>query len=242
MNGPASTAARRPILSTRAALLCVIVVLVLTNLADNLWAPSWILPTALVATTVLIVLAWLAGCDADDLGLGRTDLPRQLRWAGALVLIVACCYLAAALVPAGQGLFEDRRTGGLGAREVLWRVCVAVPVGTVLLEEVAFRGVLYGLVDRDFGTRAAIGFSSLLFGLWHILPSLHLNDAKPVLGSVFGHSPWGAVLVNAAAVLFTAAAGVVLCVLRRLSGGLLAPMALHWATNAFGYLVAHLVE
>lgn len=151
------------------------------------------------------------------------------------------CYLVAALLPVTQGLFEDRRSSDLSVGEVLWRVCVAVPIGTVLLEEVAFRGVLYGLMYRDYSSRAAIAVSSLLFGLWHILPSLGLNDAKPALGSVFGHSLLGTVLVNAAAVTFTAAAGWLLCVLRRRSGSLLPPMALHWATNALGYLVAYLV-
>lgn len=42
--------------------------------------------------------------------------------------------------------------------------------------------------------------------------------------------------------LFTAAAGAVLCELRRRSGSLLAPMALHWATNALGYLAGYLIR
>ncbi|MFI7415082.1 type II CAAX prenyl endopeptidase Rce1 family protein [Streptomyces sp. NPDC049627] len=42
----------------------------------------------------------------------------------------------------------------------------------------------------------------------------------------------------AVAIAATAAAGVVLCELRRRSGSLLAPMALHWAVNGFGYACA----
>ncbi|MFG2748367.1 CPBP family glutamic-type intramembrane protease [Streptomyces xanthophaeus] len=42
--------------------------------------------------------------------------------------------------------------------------------------------------------------------------------------------------------LFTAAAGVQFCELRRRSGSLLAPMGLHWAVNAFGYLVGYLLR
>jgi uncharacterized protein len=38
----------------------------------------------------------------------------------------------------------------------------------------------------------------------------------------------------------TTLAGVVFCELRRRSGGLLAPFALHWAVNALGLLVAWL--
>jgi membrane protease YdiL (CAAX protease family) len=43
-------------------------------------------------------------------------------------------------------------------------------------------------------------------------------------------------------VLFTAAAGCLFCELRRRSGSLLAPMGLHWATNALGYLFAFLLR
>jgi uncharacterized protein len=38
--------------------------------------------------------------------------------------------------------------------------------------------------------------------------------------------------------LFTAAAGVLLCELRRRSGSLLAPAGLHWAVNGLGVLVS----
>ena len=41
--------------------------------------------------------------------------------------------------------------------------------------------------------------------------------------------------------LFTAAAGVLLCVLRWRSRSLLAPMGLRWATNALGYLATYLL-
>lgn len=84
--------------------------------------------------------------------------------------------------------------------------------------------------------------SSGLFGLWHVLPSLHLATAKPAVNSVVGDSGLGVVLAVLGAVLFTAAAGVLFCELRRRSGSLLAPMGLHWAVNALGYLVGYLLR
>jgi len=41
-----------------------------------------------------------------------------------------------------------------------------------------------------------------------------------------------------AAVITTVLAGVVLCEPRRRSGSLLAPIGLHWAINALGYVAA----
>ncbi|MEU4127675.1 CPBP family intramembrane glutamic endopeptidase, partial [Streptomyces virginiae] len=167
---------------------------------------------------------------------------RGARWALALIALVALVYLVGALLPATRSLFEDRRHDAMGAGDVTLRVLVLVPVGTVLLEEVAFRGVLYGLVRRSHGALRATAVSSLLFGLWHVLPSLHLATAKPALTEVFGDSAAGAALAVVAAVVFTAAAGVLFCELRRRSGSLLAPMGLHWAVNAFGYVAGYLLS
>lgn len=228
--------------STKAAVALVVAVLVLTNLANNRWARSWILLTAVVVSALLIRIMFRAGGDWADIGLAPGTLGSGLRWAAALVGIVAAGYLCAAVLPFTRGLFEDQRTSTLSGAEVALRVLVTVPVGTVLLEEIAFRGVLYGLVLRIRPVLTATLLSSLLFGLWHILPSLHLTDDKPALGSLFGHSVLGAVVANIGSVLFTAASGCLFCYLRHRSRSLLAPMALHWATNALGYVFGFLLR
>jgi membrane protease YdiL (CAAX protease family) len=184
----------------------------------------------------LTAILWWAGGTRDDVGLGAGTLRRGALWALALIGLVALAYLAGALLPSTRPLFLDRRTAHLAGGGLALRVFVAVPLGTVLLEEYAFRGVLLGLLRRLRGTAVATAVSSLLFGLWHVLPSLHLAAQKPGLTSAAGHPPDGAVL--AGTVLFTAASGVLFCELRRRSGSLLAPMGLHWATNALGYLTA----
>ncbi|MFF3930250.1 CPBP family intramembrane glutamic endopeptidase [Streptomyces hirsutus] len=220
----------------------VIAVLALTNVIDNRWAPSFHLLTAVLVSALLLgVLFWAGGTWADA-GLDPSALGRGARWALALIGLACVVYLAAALLPSTRGLFADQRYSGFTGGQVALRMVITVPVGTVLLEEVAFRGVLYGLVDRTRGVVWATVVSSVLFGLWHILPSLGLVAAKPRLTPVFGHSALGAVVADAGAVLFTAAAGVLFCELRRRSGSLLAPMGLHWAVNALGYLVGFLVR
>ncbi|MFD3573786.1 CPBP family intramembrane glutamic endopeptidase [Streptomyces sp. NPDC058644] len=232
---------RRPV-TTATAVTATVVVLVLSNLANNRWAQNWSLPLSLLATAVLLAIVYWSGGRWADLGLARATLPRGLWWGLALIGVVAAGYAVAAALPVTRGLFEDQRQSGLSAGEVALRVLVTVPFGTVLLEEVAFRGVLFGLLLRSRGPLAATLVSSGLFGLWHILPSLGLADAKPVLGGAFGDSALGVVVVDAGAVLFTALAGCLFCELRRRSGSLLAPMGLHWATNALGYVFGFLLR
>ncbi len=224
-------------LGTWWAVALTVAVLAAANLLLNHWTGLLRLVTALAVTALLLGLLRWAGGTLADAGLAAGTRARGARWALVLMALVGAGYAVAALVPATRSLFEDRRYEGMTGAELAVRVLVVVPVGTVLVEEVAFRGVLYGLVRRARGTVWATAVSSLLFGLWHVLPSLHLATAKPALTGVFGDSAAGSVAAVAAAVLFTAAGGVVFCELRRRSGSLLAPMGLHWALNAFGYVV-----
>ncbi|MEU9353570.1 CPBP family intramembrane glutamic endopeptidase [Streptomyces griseoloalbus] len=217
-------------------------VLVAANLVMHRWSGLFGLVAAVVVCVLLLgVLRWAGGARAD-VGLAPGTLARGARWALALFGVVGVVYLVGALLPATRALFEDRRYDGMSGSDLVLRIFVLVPVGTVLVEEIAFRGVLYGLVCRARGVVGATVVSSLLFGLWHVLPSLHLATAKPALTTVFGDSVLGAVLATLSTVLFTAAAGVLFCELRRRSGSLLAPLGLHWALNALGYLVGFLLH
>ncbi|MEV0990880.1 CPBP family intramembrane glutamic endopeptidase [Streptomyces sp. NPDC049949] len=239
---PADAGRRRRPIGTWPAVGVTVAVLAAANLALHRWSGLWGVVTAVVVSAVLLGVLRLAGGNLADAGLAPGTLARGARWALALIGLVAVVYLAGALLPATRTLFEDRRYSAMDGGEVMLRVFVLVPVGTVLVEEIAFRGVLYGLVRRDRGAVWATAVSSVLFGLWHVLPSLHLATAKPAVGSVVGQSGPGAALAVLGAVLFTAAAGVLFCELRRRSGSLLAPMGLHWAVNALGYLVGFLLR
>jgi membrane protease YdiL (CAAX protease family) len=108
----------------------------------------------------------------------------------------------------------------------------------VLLEEVAFRGVLWGLLRRARGTATATVVSSLLFGLWHALPSLGLASANQAISGTVGTGRSGELVTVLATIAFTGLAGVVFCELRRRSGSLLAPAGLHWSVNGFAVLAS----
>lgn len=246
--GGAAGSRRLGRIGTWTAVVLTVAVLLVANLVMHRWTAlsglsglARLMPAVVVGVLLLGVFRWAGGTRADA-GLARGTLARGTRWALVLIGLVAVVYSAGALLPATRTLFEDRRYDGMDGGELLMRVLVLVPVGTVLVEEFAFRGMLYGLVLRERGAVWATTVSSLLFGLWHVLPSLHLATAKPALTAVFGDSALGGALAVSAAVLFTAAAGVLFCELRRRSGSLLAPMGLHWAVNAFGYAAGFLLR
>jgi uncharacterized protein len=212
----------------------VLVILAAVNVADKFGPEHTGLVAGPLVALGLILLARQAGLTWHDLGLSQRTLLPGLRYAVGAVLAVAVVYAAGIALPWTRPAFHDVRYHlHLGA--ALLTAFIVVPLGTVLLEEVAFRGVLLGLVRKHRGATWASITSSVLFGMWHILPSLRLGQANEAVGDVLGRSPIWPVL---GAVAFTALAGLLLCELRRRSGSLLASAALHWATNGLGLLLA----
>ncbi len=173
----------------------------------------------LVATGALVLAARSAGLDGDDLGLGRWR--SGARWGGAALALTTAGYAVALSVPAGRTALARSVPEGSTAHELAARVLVHIPLGTVLCEEVAFRGVLAALAQRRLPGRPGQALTALVFGLWHV-GSARSDDRASVPGTV----------------LFTGVGGVVLGWLRTRSGSLLAPMGMHLGTNGVGLLAA----
>ena len=230
-------AARTAPRNRRAALLgtgLVVAALAMLNVADHLLRLGlWLGP---VAAVVLLGYARLSGLSWAQLGLGRDRVRSGAVWAGLAIAIVGAVYLAGVLLPPTRSAFLDARYH-LGLAGALLSAFVVIPVGTVLVEEVAFRSVLWGMLTRHMTKWRVLAVSSALFGLWHVLPSLHLASANRGVGEAVGGAGASAgVLVVLATVAFTALGGVVAGELRRRSGSLLASAGMHWATNALGVL------
>jgi membrane protease YdiL (CAAX protease family) len=119
---------------------------------------------------------------------------------------------------------------------------IAVPFGTVLFEEIAFRGVLPAMFLKRLRRLRhpklkADLLASLLFGVWHILPSWDLDETNPIFKDFLpvGFSQFFAI---AGGVLATAVFGMLFTWMRNRSDSLAAPMLLHITSNSAGYLIA----
>ncbi|MDP9403751.1 MAG: CPBP family intramembrane metalloprotease [Actinomycetota bacterium] len=213
-----------------AALALVLLVLVAHNLVGNLvLPPALYVPANLAVAAVLLATARTSGVSWAELGLGRSSLGRGAALGAAAFLVVAIVLVVAALVPATRPLFKDQRVANVTGAAVAYQAVVRIPLGTVFLEEVAFRGVLLALLRRATSPRAAVGWSSAMFGLWHVVPTVEALGANRL-------APGGPAV--AAAVVATAAAGAAFCWLRLRSGSLVAPALAHVASNSVALVVA----
>lgn len=199
--------------------------------------PGWYVATNVVAAVALLAAARAAGLSWEELGLAPRRFAAGVRWGAACFVLVAAAYATAVAVPDLRPLLGDARIARLDRVEIAYHALVRIPLGTVLWEEVAFRGVLLAALARVLPLRSAVGVSALVFGVWHVRPTLSalaINDLAqgPVqvgLGVLLG-------------CLGTAAAGVLMSWLRLRSGSMLAPALLHLATNSLGVLAAAAVR
>jgi len=217
----------------------VVVMLAVTNLIAHFTTPWASIATVPAAAIVLVALVRVRGLDWSDLGLGREHWRSGAGYAVAAVLLVLTVIAVGALLPWTRPMFLNDRYATLSG--AVLASMVIIPLQTVIPEELAFRGVLHGALDRAWGFRGVAAAGSLLFGLWHIASSLGLTSGNVGFTRILGGGVFGMVAGVLGAVLATGAAGFVFTWLRRRSGSLIAPIALHWSLNGMGALAAAVV-
>jgi membrane protease YdiL (CAAX protease family) len=133
----------------------------------------------------------------------------------------------------GPDVFKDQRYDQ-NFSSMLVMIFITLPFFTVILEEIVFRGVLFGLLQSMMSQVYAVIFSSLCFGFWHIFTAQSINT-----GSILSFEI-PKIAIIAAVILATTFFGVLLTYLRIYSGSLLAPILVHWAINSTGIFFAFL--
>lgn len=225
-----STATSTAPLGPTAALAVLVAGLAVANVTRSALVPgAWHLAFNLGIGLFAVSVAVAAGLGTADLGLHRSTLGAGLRLGGAAFTLVTVVVLLLGLAGA---LTDDR--AGVSTGSMLVRVLVVIPLGTVLVEELAFRGTLHALLDRVGGPRWTWVAGALLFGLWHVFPAWRGGSVDTDLAEV------GRVATTAATLAATTVAGVVFVWLRVRSDSLVAPVLAHLATNSVTFALAWL--
>ena len=140
----------------------VVVVLAWTNLVAHFTTP-WAGVVTVPAVAIGLV-AWLRinGLGWAELGLGREHWRSGAAYAiGAVVLVVSVIAIGA-LLPLTRPMFMNNRYATISG--ALIASMMVIPLQTVIPEELAFRGVLHGALNRAWGFRGVAVAGSLLFG------------------------------------------------------------------------------
>ena len=201
------------------------------------WHRRWYPVINACAAVAALAAATTSGLAAADLGLHPDQLRPGLRLGSAAAAPVATAFGLAALTPATRPLLDDQRVAGLDRRQLAYQVLLRIPVGTVAWEEIAFRGVLQAALRRVLAEPAATAVASATFGIWHIRPT-----AEALAANRLARTRGARIAAVTAVAAGTAAAGVLLSVLRERSGSLAAPVLLHLAANCTAPLASALAR
>jgi uncharacterized protein len=218
-----------------------VTVLALHNVAVHRLLPAPADAALNLATAAgLTAFARRAGCSRGDLGIGAEDARRGLRVGLGAAAVAGGAVALGAVVPATRGFFHDRRVSDVGRGEAAYHVTVRIPLATALGEELLFRGVLLALFRRRRSETAAVLWTSLLFGAWHVLPTIDHYQGNPA-SELVADPGRGRRLAVAATTLATTGAGVVFALLRLRSRSVLAPALAHATINVSAYLAGRQV-
>jgi CAAX protease family protein len=218
-------------------LVAILALVLYANVIVNeVLAPPWYVPFNLGLMAVALLLARSAGTSWVSMGM-RVDRLRRGAGVGALVGITVIVVLVVAVaIPVSREAFRDERIVEGSLALSLYHALFRVPLGTGLYEEVLFRGIIFGVLARRTSVLGAALWSSLLFGVWHVLPALDAIEANPI-GEAIGGT-WVPVF---GAVVSTFAVGLGFVWLRLYSGSILAPIMVHIAANSTALLAAAFV-
>ena len=215
--------------------LFAILLVVWGNLLHPLIGASAVLPggswqfvlagAALVGAS--LVVARFIGLNADVLGIRRAGALRGAvigaLAAGALATVdVVVLRLAPSIIGQPVGYSPLAR---VSADELGRHIALFLPLGAVIPEEVAFRGVLLGGLLTRYGVRTALTASALAFALWHGTVAVFtvMNTSLPVVLII-------PAIAGALVIVFVG--GVIMAGLRVATGTLTTSIAAHWVFNA----------
>lgn len=117
-----------------------------------------------------------------------------------------------------------------GTGIVLLSICIIGNILNVLMEESIFRGLFLYLGEQKMKFMPAALFSSILFGLWHVV--------GPVRNYIDGISNLDATIANVVMLVVTSGlVGFMFCLMKKITGSLYMGMAAHFVNNTITNLL-----
>lgn len=188
--------------------------------------------TIIAIYSLVIGVAVLAKLNLESVGLAKESLGKGVMYALPFMTIIILGALAVFFI--NPEIFKDERYNQ-GSQAMFYTILVTLPLATVIIEELAFRGVLFGTLQSVVTQNYAIIVSSLGFGIWHVFGASGVNA-----GSISSTIVIPKLVLVIGVILATSIAGVFFTWLRIKSGSLITPILVHWTINATGVVLAFL--
>lgn len=217
-------------------IVLIILILLYSTVLYGAVKPKFHLILNIGIALVAILLGFAFGINLEQMGLALDKILPGIfiAFMAALVIIISTAVIA--IIPMLRKFFLGDDLAHASGKLITYEATIRVPFGTALLEEVLFRGVLLGLLLQHNSTVVAVLISSVIFGLWHILPTISMLESNKIIAkanSDLKHRRYGSVI---GVVIITTTAGILFSWLRIISNSIIAPWLVHWSINSSGML------
>lgn len=208
-------------------------------IANEVLGAAWDIPFNLGVLAVAILVARRAGTTWTSMGVRPDRVRRGVIVGGTVIGVIVIGMAIAIAIPATRELFRDERIIDNSIPWVLFQAFIRVPFATALYEEVLFRGIVFGMLVRRRSPLVAGLITSLLFGMWHVLPTLQTLDTNP--GGDLFTGVIGVTVAVAGTIAGTAIAGLAFLWIRLLANSTYASVLAHIGTNSVAMLASLIV-
>jgi membrane protease YdiL (CAAX protease family) len=217
--------------------LSTVAVIAASNIVLNRALPRGAdVPAGLAAASIVALMALRSGATVSDVGLDGDARPTSVRLGLSLGVPIGTAIMLGAFSNRLRRFYDGDRMASTGLFEALYQFGIRIPIATAAAEEIIFRGGLEAVLRLRRSPEQAALLSSLLFGFWHVLPTLDRMDADQSLAEIHDGSLLRRAAGVATTVAFTFAAGLGFSLLRRRTGSILAPIIVHASFNGGGYI------
>jgi len=194
----------------------------------NVVTVSWAAIAQSAGTLLIVIVAsrW-CGLTLAEAGIGRTNLLRSSLIGAGIGLGLAAVLLLALEVGAQLGTpitYQPLR--GASISGVLTHALVGLPLQTAIPEELAFRGLVLGLLMRKLTPLRAAFVTSAIFVAWHLAVQVQTLAVTNLT------SPWQILPAMGLAFAGLFAGGVIFALLRLRTRNLAAAVVAHWLFDA----------
>jgi membrane protease YdiL (CAAX protease family) len=192
----------------------------------------------LLAALATIAFGLFLGLSLPQMGLTLSGVKSIIIISALTTGAIFLATLAVSFLPFLRHIFLGESFANARVRKVFFEAGFRIPLGTALVEEILFRGVLLGILLQSYSPLVSSIIAATVFGLWHIAPSINSIESNTAVQERMRTKSLRAKGSVAGIVLVTFTAGMFFNWLRIISGTILTTWLVHWAINSSGALAS----
>lgn len=214
----------------------IILILLYSTVLGRLVPKKYHLYLNIGIAAVAITLGLAFGLSLENMGLALDRILPGIYWAFIVSVAIIAIMLIISTIPFLRRFFLGDNLSHADGKFMAFEAAVRIPLGTALVEEILFRGVLLGLLLQHHTTAEALLISAAIFGLWHIFPTIDSIKSNAVAAKAIAHKTPRAAGSVIGVVIITFVAGLFFGWLKILANSIVSPWLVHWSINASGII------